>query len=130
MTMPTEYAAWRILEHTKQPSLAKRDSGNAVVVEIAQRGSPPRLTPVKTGRLDWRTIERTVDQPHSLEALIEELGKLNQPAGALVRVLLEAFCFRGPPSPGSHRGTSCQSLSFRLSGHKPPHSGPRWRRLD
>lgn len=71
----------------------ERDSGNAVLVEIAQRGSPPRLTPVKTGRLDWRTIERTVDQPHSLEALIEELGKLDQPASALVRVLLEGVLF-------------------------------------
>lgn len=71
----------------------ERDSGNTVVVEIAQRGSPPRLIPVRTGRLDWRTFERTVDQPHSLEALIEELSKLNQPDGALVRVLLAGVLF-------------------------------------
>lgn len=71
----------------------ERDSGNAIIVEIEQRGSPPRVTPIKTGRLDWRTFERTVDQPHSLEALIEELGKLNQPAGALVRVLLAGVLF-------------------------------------
>jgi hypothetical protein len=62
-------------------------------VEIAQRGSPPRLTPVKTGRLDWRTIERTVDQPQSLEALVEELGKINEPTSVLVRVLLEGVLF-------------------------------------
>ena len=71
----------------------ERDSGNAVVVEIEQRGSPAKLTPVKTGRLDWRTIERTVDQPHSLEVLIEELGKIDQPASVLVRVLLEGVLF-------------------------------------
>jgi len=71
----------------------ERDSGNAVVVEIAKRGSPPRLTPVKTGRLDWRTIERTVDQPHSLEALAEELGKLDTPNHTLVRVLLAGVLF-------------------------------------
>lgn len=71
----------------------ERDSGNAVVVEIAERGSPPKLTPVKTGRLVWRTIERTIDQPHSLEALIEELGKTSQPDGALVRVLLDGVLF-------------------------------------
>ena len=71
----------------------ERDSGNAVVVEIAKRGSPPKLTPVKTGRFDWRTFDRTVDQPHSLEVLTEELGKLNQPNGALVRVLLEGVLF-------------------------------------
>jgi DNA repair exonuclease SbcCD nuclease subunit len=71
----------------------ERDSGNAVVVEIEQRGSPPSLTPVRTGRLDWRTIERTVDQPHSLEALIEELDKLSQPSGTLVRAFLEGVLF-------------------------------------
>ena len=71
----------------------ERDSGNAVVVEIAQRGSPPKLTSLKTGRLDWRTVERTVDQPQSLEALVEELGKLNEPTSVLVRVLLEGVLF-------------------------------------
>ncbi|MGC3957031.1 MAG: DNA repair exonuclease [Verrucomicrobiota bacterium] len=71
----------------------ERDSGKAVIVEIAQRGSPPRMTPVKTGRLDWRTIERSVDQPHSLEALVDELGKLDQPNGLLVRVFLEGVLF-------------------------------------
>ena len=71
----------------------ERDSGNVVVVEIEQRGSPPKPTPVKTGRLDWRTIERTVDQPYSLEALIEELGKIDQPTNVLVRVLLEGVLF-------------------------------------
>lgn len=71
----------------------ERDSGNAVLVEIEQRSSAPRLTPVKTGRLDWRTIERTIDQPHSLEALVEELGKINEPTNVLVRVLLEGVLF-------------------------------------
>jgi len=71
----------------------ERDSGNAVVVEIAQRGSPPRLTPVKTGRLAWRTIERTIDQPHLLEALVEELGKIIEPTSVLVRVLLGGVLF-------------------------------------
>jgi DNA repair exonuclease SbcCD nuclease subunit len=71
----------------------ERDSGNVIVAEIEQRGSPPKLTPVKTGRLDWRTIERTVDQPHSLEALTEELGKIDRPTSVLVRVLLAGVLF-------------------------------------
>src|SRR5690606_27645053 len=70
-----------------------RDSGNAVVVEIAQRGSPPNLTQIKTGRLDWRTIQRRIDQPRLLEALVEELGKINEPTSVLVRVLLEGVLF-------------------------------------
>jgi DNA repair exonuclease SbcCD nuclease subunit len=71
----------------------ERDSGNAVIVEIAHHGSPPKLTPVKTGRLDWRTVERTVDQPQSLESVIEELGKLDPPDATLVRVLIGGVLF-------------------------------------
>ena len=57
----------------------ERDSGNAVIVEIAQRGSPPKLTRIKTGRLDWRTVERTIDQPQTLEALVEESASSTRP---------------------------------------------------
>jgi DNA repair exonuclease SbcCD nuclease subunit len=71
----------------------ERDSGNAVVVTIAGRGSPPTLTPVKTGRLDWRTIERTIGQPQSLESLVEELGQFAAPDTTLVRVLLGGVLF-------------------------------------
>jgi hypothetical protein len=71
----------------------ERDSGNAVIVEITHHGSPPKLTPVKTGRLDWRTIECTVDQPQSLAPVIEELGKLDPPAATLVRVLIGGVLF-------------------------------------
>jgi predicted phosphodiesterase len=71
----------------------ERDSGNAVIVEIAHHGSPPKLTPVKTGRLDWRTVERTIDQPQSLEAVIEELGRLDPPDATLVRVLIGGVLF-------------------------------------
>lgn len=71
----------------------ERDSGNAVIVEISHHGAPPKLIPVKTGRLNWRTVERKVDQPQSLEAVIEELGQLDSPAGTLVRVFIEGVLF-------------------------------------
>ena len=71
----------------------ERDSGNAVLVEIAGRGAPPQLTPVKTGRLDWRTIERTIDQPQSIDPLVAELGHLASPDTALVRVILGGVLF-------------------------------------
>jgi DNA repair exonuclease SbcCD nuclease subunit len=71
----------------------ERDGGNAIIVEIAQRGSPPKLTPVKTGRLDWRAIERSVEQPRSLEALVQELNSTNQPDVTLVRVRLAGVLF-------------------------------------
>jgi hypothetical protein len=71
----------------------ERDSGYAVIVEIAQRGSTPNLTPVKTGRLVWRIIERSVDQPQSLEALLQELGAFNQPEITLLRLDLHGVLF-------------------------------------
>ena len=71
----------------------ERDSGNVILVEIAQRDSPPKLTQIKTGRLDWRTLEHTVDQPKSLEAVISELGKLDQPDATLLRVFIGGILF-------------------------------------
>ncbi len=71
----------------------ERDSGNTLIVEIAGRGSPPKLTPIKTGRLDWRTIEQSVDHPQALEALVQELEKLKEPDLTLVRVQVAGVLF-------------------------------------
>jgi len=71
----------------------ERDSGNAVLVEITGRGAKPKLTPVRSGRLDWRTIELTIDQPQSLEPLVAELGQLAPPDIALLRVMLGGVLF-------------------------------------
>ncbi len=35
-----------------------RDSGNVLIVEILSPGAPPRITPARTGRLDWVAVER------------------------------------------------------------------------
>ena len=71
----------------------ERDSGNAILVEISGRGAPPSLTPIRTGGLDWRTIEHSVDQPSSLEPLVQRLADVAQPESTLVRMRLNGILF-------------------------------------
>lgn len=71
----------------------ERDSGNALLVEIEGRGAIPRLTPIKTGRLEWRTMELRVDQPQSLAGLAVELDRLEPADSMLVRLILSGVLF-------------------------------------
>lgn len=55
----------------------ERDSGNALIVEIAQPGATPVITPVRTGHLTWSTMEAELREPGDLpkvRAHIEALG--------------------------------------------------------
>ena len=49
----------------------ERDSGNALIVEIAEPGAAPVITPIRTGGLAWRVIEKELRQP---EHLIKQLA--------------------------------------------------------
>lgn len=71
----------------------ERDSGNAILVEISGRGAPPILTPIRTGGLDWRTIEHSVVQPSSLAAVVQQLNQVAQPASTLARAHLDGILF-------------------------------------
>lgn len=71
----------------------ERDSGNAILVEIDGRGVSPRLTPLRTGRLEWRTLELRVDQPHCLQAMAGELDQMPRADSTLVRVALSGVLF-------------------------------------
>lgn len=71
----------------------ERDSGNVVLVELAGRGVAPRLTPIRTGALEWRVFEHAVDQPAALEAIARELNGLDHPETTLVRVQLRGILF-------------------------------------
>ena len=71
----------------------ERESGKSVLVEISGRGSPPKLTPIRTGILDWRTIDCSVAQPSSLESLIQQLTDIAKPGSTLVRMHLQGILF-------------------------------------
>lgn len=71
----------------------ERDSGNALVVEIQRRGAPPTLIPIRTGGLDWRTLDHSVTQPSSIESLVQQLTGIAEPASTLVRMRLDGLLF-------------------------------------
>ncbi|MDA1275510.1 MAG: DNA repair exonuclease [Verrucomicrobia bacterium] len=71
----------------------ERDSGNTILVEISRRGAPPTLTSIRTGGLDWRTIEHSVAQLSSLESLVQQLTEIAQPGSTLIRMHLDGILF-------------------------------------
>jgi hypothetical protein len=64
----------------------ERDSGNALIVEIAAPGAAPVITPVRTGRLAWPVIEEELRQPGDLARLRERVEALENPSATLLDV--------------------------------------------
>lgn len=72
---------------THEPTgFGERDSGNALVVEIASAGAIPAITPVRTGRLNWSVIEAELREPGDLPRLREMIEALGQAATTLLDV--------------------------------------------
>lgn len=66
----------------------ERDSGNALIVEIASPGVPPTITPIRTGGLIWTTIEREAREQGDLTRLRADLEGMNNAWVTLVDVRL------------------------------------------
>ena len=64
----------------------ERDSGNALIMEIAEPGAAPVITRIRTGGLAWRVIEEEVRQPGDLANLREHLEALESPAATLLEL--------------------------------------------
>jgi len=66
----------------------ERDSGNALIVEIASTGLPPTITPVRTGKLVWKSIDREVREPGGLRRVREDIEAMENAGDTLVEVRL------------------------------------------
>jgi len=66
----------------------ERDSGNALIVEIASPGAVPTLTPVRAGRLTWVVVERDLRQKGELAELRAQVETLGQPESTLLEIRL------------------------------------------
>ena len=64
----------------------ERESGNALIVEIAEAGAPPLITPVHTGRLSWKVIEEDIREEGDLSRIREEIEALESPASTLLEL--------------------------------------------
>ncbi len=64
----------------------ERDSGNALIVEIAGAGVTPVITPVRTGRLAWTVFEAELREPGDLPRLRARIETLGDAAATLLEV--------------------------------------------
>ncbi len=64
----------------------ERDSGNVVLVEIAERGSVPELKPIRSGGLRWLDWEVSVGSKEDLKALRQRLDGEAEPQDCLLRL--------------------------------------------
>jgi DNA repair exonuclease SbcCD nuclease subunit len=72
----------------------ERDSGNVLLVEIESRGAPPKITPVRTGRLNWRILDREIDEKSGLPRLRQEIEEISEVESTLVDVRLRGVLSR------------------------------------
>ncbi|MGI6252350.1 MAG: metallophosphoesterase family protein [Aminivibrio sp.] len=81
---------------THEPtSFGERDSGNALMVEIAGRGEVPRITPVQTGGISWVEVKGPVSGAEDIKAVLEEILAIPNPGRTLLRVSLSGFVTPG-----------------------------------
>ena len=66
----------------------ERDSGNALLIEIAGPGAPPVITPVRTAGLSWLSIAEEVRNPGDIARIRERIEGMADAASALVDVRL------------------------------------------
>ncbi|MDI6772830.1 MAG: DNA repair exonuclease [bacterium] len=73
----------------------ERDSGNALIVEIAAAGAAPVITPVRTGRLTWTVIEAELREPGDLSRLRAGIEAMNDTAATLLEVRVSGLLAAG-----------------------------------
>ena len=77
---------------THEPtSFGERDSGNVLLVEIARRGEPAAITPIRTGGISWVLLDEKIDSGEDLARLLKTMRDLPNPSRTLVRVRLSGF---------------------------------------
>ena len=72
-------------------SFGERDSGNVLVVDIPAPGAVPIITPVQTGHLKWKTIEKDILYPGDLASVRKEIESEENPDLTLVSLRLKGL---------------------------------------
>ncbi len=66
----------------------ERDSGNILLVEIAEKGSPSNVTPFRTGALMWTLLEKEFRKSGDVSALLENVDEIPSPDSTLIQLHL------------------------------------------
>lgn len=64
----------------------ERDSGNALIVEVAPAGASPVITPLRTGGLSWRVVEEELRARGDVTRIRERIEAIENPASMLVEL--------------------------------------------
>ena len=67
----------------------ERDSGNAILVEIAERGAVPKLTPIRTGGLLWKQMDHRFNEAGAAARLRAEIEALPDASKTLLDLRIE-----------------------------------------
>ena len=79
---------------THEPTkFGERDSGNALIVEIAAAGAPPAVEALKTGGLEWATIAKELRAPGDVAELRAAVEAIGQPGATLLQIALSGLLF-------------------------------------
>ncbi|MCA9123209.1 MAG: DNA repair exonuclease [Planctomycetaceae bacterium] len=73
----------------------ERDSGNALLVEIETRGAVPKLTPIRTGGLSWKTITQRFSESGDAARLREQVEALPEPKSILLDLRIDGVLNQG-----------------------------------
>ncbi|MCX5673354.1 MAG: DNA repair exonuclease [Planctomycetota bacterium] len=76
-------------------SFGERDSGNVLVVEIAEPGAAPVTTPVRTGGLTWKVVEKDIREPGDLLRVRQYIESQDNPGSTLVDLQLKGLLAAG-----------------------------------
>ncbi len=71
----------------------ERESGNALLVDIAKRGAPPVVSVIRVGGLHWELIEEETRQKGDLPRLLKRVEGLQEPRSTLVQVRIKGVVF-------------------------------------
>ena len=71
----------------------ERDSGNVLIVDIPSAGTPPRVTPVRTGNLSWTTIQRAIRESGDLMRIRSQIESMENPTSTLIELHISGLMF-------------------------------------
>ncbi|MBW1982660.1 MAG: DNA repair exonuclease [Deltaproteobacteria bacterium] len=72
---------------------AERDSGNVLLVEIADSGTPPVVRPIHVGALDWRVMEVDLREAGDLSRLRESIEHIESAQRILLDIRISGPLF-------------------------------------
>jgi predicted phosphodiesterase len=89
----------------------ERDSGNALLVEIAAPGAAPVITPLRMGTLRWEVFDEEVSQPGELARVRERVEAIADPQTFLADVRLRGLL---APEEGAELARLTELLAARF----------------